>query len=585
MTHRLFADTDRGPYVGRQTAGPTIRTAEFHVLSMHAGVRTSSLRNQRSQRSGGHFQGPIPPSSRRAGEECVNDDLVVVVENQTIAFSKLSPRRRKLGKSHSVALSPAQRTPKGVMDAVVDWMQGREAEFGRIAIICADQALCDGLAALLQTAVGPGWLDRVTLQPGHGLSAANDMSPAAVAGKKNRRAVIAMGGAAIAGAAAGAVASSCVMGMATRTPASPGQTIAVDQLGGSDNERIDALNELARRSVGNHCPVFEFANRQYVLSSPIKLYSGLKLLGTSGLPAREYGTGTTIRWEGRPNTSIFAFAPEGQARQAFPPDGSPRDISITGILFEGGSQQELTDVFPRLPMTAESIPGNTLWYCNLHNLGVRAMRTFWWGYGTGVSLTGTFHAQAMYDTPLFLGGSENTIFGSESQSFMDNESAPWTSSGKPFIRSLMEKSFIGRVIITAQLNSYHLSIEGGGGLHVNGVQFDAPSESPTNGSAVKVSRVDGLTIADCVFYANMANPGNDSRGIIDISGGREIVIIGNQFLGDPALGEAGRAPRTPIVCCSSPDPVKIGLNGYPGYAGVVRGNAITSDPGVNLIPI
>ena len=25
---------------------------------------------------------------------------------------------------------------------------------------------------------------------------------------------------------------------------------------------------------------------------------------------------------------------------------------------------------------------------------------------------------------------------------------------------------------------------------------------------------------------------------------------------------------------ASPDPVKIGLNGYPGYAGVVRGNAI-----------
>jgi hypothetical protein len=373
-------------------------------------------------------------------------------------------------------------------------------------------------------------------------------------------------------------------GMASNGSASSGQTIAVDQLGASDNERIDALNELTRRFGGNHSPVYEFANRQYILSSPIKLYSGLKLLGTSGLPAREYGGGTTIRWDGEPDTSIFVFAPEGQAGQNYPPDGSPRDISISGILFEGGGHGGLTDVFPKLPMTEESIRGNTLWYCNLHNLGVRAMRTFWWGYGTGVSLTGTFHAQAMYDTPLYLGGSENTIFGTESQSFMDNSSGPWTSSGKPFIRSMMEKSFIGRVIITAQANSYHLSVEGGRGLFVCGVQFDAPGDNPSDGSAVKVSRVDGLTISDCVFYANMARPGNDSRGIIDVSGGSEILVAGNQFLTGPLSGEAEPASGTPIVYCSSPDPVKVGLNGYPGYAGVVRGNVIASDPGVKVIP-
>jgi hypothetical protein len=421
----------------------------------------------------------------------------------------------------------------------------------------------------------------VTLQSGG--PAAQDRPQAAVAGPKNRRSVIAMGGAAIVGAATASVASGCDKVVASKGSAAQGQTIAVDQLGTSDNERINTLNELTRRSGGNHCPVFEFANRQYVLSTPIKLYSGLKLLGTSGLPAGEVGGGTTIRWDGKPNTSIFVFAPEGQARQAYPSDGSPRDISITGILFDGGRSGAQTDVFPRLPMTADSIRGNTLWYCNLHNLGVRVMRTFWWGYGTGVSLTGSFHAQAMFDTPLYLGGSENTIFGMEAQSFMDNSSGPWVSSGKPFIRSVMEKSFIGRVIITAQLNSYHLSIEGGRGLVVSGVQFDAPPESPSNGSAVKVSGVDGLTISDCVFYANMANPGDDSRGIVDISGGRQIVIVGNQFLIDPPPGEAGPTSRTPIVYCSSPDPAKIGLNGYPGYAGVVRGNAIASDPGMKVI--
>ncbi len=529
----------------------------------------------------------------------MNDHFVVAVTDRSIAFSKLNPRNGNLGESHAVALSPQRRTPEGVIDAIGDWMQRHDAEFDRIWITCADPALRQGLAAVLKAAVGPGWLDRVALQSGGGGPAAHDMPQDAhdmpqdaVARPKNRRSVIAMGGAAIAGAAAATLATCSVKGLASKGSAresappinppidrsSSGQTIAVDQLGASDNERIVALNELTRRSGGNHSPVFEFANRQYVLSTPIKLYSGLKLLGTSGLPAREYGGGTTIRWEGKPNTSIFVFAPEGQAGQTYPPDGSPRDISISGILFEGGWQ---TDVFPRLPMTEESIRGNTLWYCNLHNLGVNGMRTFWWGYGTGVSLTGSFHANGMIDTPLYLGGSENTIFGTDSQSFMG--SGPLASSGKPFIRSVMGKSYIGRVIISAYSNSYHLSVEGGLGLVVSGVQFDADPSFATNGSAVKVSGVDGLTISDCVFFANMANPDDDSRGIIDISGGREIVIVGNQFL-SPTHGEAGPPSRTPIVYCSSPDPVKIGLNGYPGYAGVVRGNAIASDPGLKVIP-
>ena len=535
----------------------------------------------------------------------VNDDLVVAVTDRSVAFSILSPRNGNLGESHAVALPPERRTPEGILAAIGDRMQGRDAEFDRIWITCADPALRQGLAAALKTAVGPGWLNQVAFQPGDGGPVAHDVPPAAVGGRKNRRSIIAMAGAAIAGAAAATVVSSSVKGLASKgsagEPAPPttspldrgssDQTIAVDQLGVTDNERINALNELTRRSGGKHSPVFEFANREYVLSTPIKLYSGLKLLGTSGLPAREYGGGTTIRWEGKPNTSIFAFAPEGQAQQTYPTDGSPRDISISCILFEGGSQ---TDVFPRLPMTEDSIRGNTLWYSSLHNVAVNGMRTFWWGYGTGVSLTGSFHAQAMSDTPLYLGGSENTIFGSDSQSFMGSADGAWASSGKPFIRSVMSKSFIGRVIISAYSNSYHLSVESGRGLIVSGVQFDADPSLPTNGSAVKVSGVDGLTISDCVFFANMANPGNgpptilpsgvtDSRGIIDISGGREIVIAGNQFL-SPTQGGAGPASRTPIVYCSSPDPVKIGLNGYAGYAGVVGGNVITSDPGLKVNP-
>ena len=233
-------------------------------------------------------------------------------------------------------------------------------------------------------------------------------------------------------------------------------------------------------------------------------------------------------------------------------------------------------------MTAESYLGHTLWYCNLHNLGVREMRTFWWGYGTGVSLTGTFHAQAMSDTPLFIGGSENTIFGSDAQSFMDNSSTGWSTAGKPFIRSLMDKSFIGRVIITARSDSYHLSIEGGQGLVVNGVQFDAPSASPTNGPMVRVSNIDGLTIANCFFAAGMAHPGENSRGIIDVTGGRGVVIQGNQFLGSATQPQPADAA---LVANSGPEPVKMGLNGFPGYTGVASGNVVSTDSTIKVIPL
>ena len=88
------------------------------------------------------------------------EDLVVVVTNRCIPFSKLSRWKGNLGESHAVALSPTRRTPEGVIDAIGDWMQWRDAEFGRISTMCADPGLPHGLAADLRTAVGPGWLDR-----------------------------------------------------------------------------------------------------------------------------------------------------------------------------------------------------------------------------------------------------------------------------------------------------------------------------------------------------------------------------------------------------------------------------------------
>ena len=90
----------------------------------------------------------------------MKDHFVVAVKNRSVAFSKPGPPNRNLAECHVMALSYAQRTPQRVIDPIGDRMLGRDAEFGRISIMCADPGLRHGLSANLRCAMGPGWLDR-----------------------------------------------------------------------------------------------------------------------------------------------------------------------------------------------------------------------------------------------------------------------------------------------------------------------------------------------------------------------------------------------------------------------------------------
>ena len=228
---------------------------------------------------------------------CVNDHLVVAVADRSMAFSELSPRNGNLGESHAVGLSPERRTPEGLIDAIGDWMQGRDAEFDRIWITCADPALRQGLAAVLKTAVGPGWLDRVALRSGGG-PAAHDMPQDAVARLKNRRSVIAMGGAAIVGAAAATLASSMVRGLAskgsppigspidrsssaqTATPsvASPGGVVQMDSFSGvnDDAKLAAAMNYAAAQT---YIPAIQLPARSMTFNTGgLTPYSGMRII-------------------------------------------------------------------------------------------------------------------------------------------------------------------------------------------------------------------------------------------------------------------------------------------------------------------
>ena len=145
----------------------------------------------------------------------------------------------------------------------------------------------------------------------------------------------------------------------------------------------------------------------------------------------------------------------------------------------------------------------------------------------------------------------------------------------------MSKSYIGRVILSARSDSYHVSVEGGQGLFIDGAQFDAPSGSPTNGRAIRVSNVDGLTISNCSFYSAMANPGTAHGGSStfqrgDTSSYREINSL---------RGQRPRPSDIALVRNSGPDPVKMAMNGFPGYSGIVRGNIVSVDPDIRVEPL
>lgn len=528
--------------------------------------------------------------------------LIVTVGSGSVEFATTDG----LTSTHVTTEQVAPLSGRGVIAATDRVAVERGLSPDSVTIRCADRRVLDEIAAVLRAPglAGPG-RRRIKLElvdpPLRGVGAAagpdttpvpavDAESPDAPKRRTTRRWLIGAGGAALTGTAVSAYLVGTTSGndhageSGTGHDAGSPATVPVDELGSNDNERIARLNDRARRSAGKNTPVYEFANRTYTISTPIKLFSGLKLRGTGGLPAREYGGGTVIVWQGDDDSSVFVFPSEGQSGQNYPSDGSPRDISISGLMFEGSAG---ANVFPRLSMSSGSHVGHTLWYSSLHNLGVRAMRTFWWGYGTGVSLNGSFHAQALSDTPLYLGGSENTIFGTSDQSFMDNSTASWRQSGKAFIRSVMSKSYIGRVIITARSDSFHLSIEGGRGLIVDGVQFDAAGSDQSRNAAIKVSDIDGLTVSNCVFYGSMNQPGDGSRGIVDIRGGRGVVVAGNQFvrqLGDSEADSVAAGPGTPLIYNATDDPVKLGMNGFPDYDGIVIGNAISSDPSLKVQP-
>jgi hypothetical protein len=339
-------------------------------------------------------------------------------------------------------------------------------------------------------------------------------------------------------------------------PTPVGGLIAFDSFAGSTTDaKIQAMNAWAQSlsaSTSRAAVVFEAKVYQHTV--PIELWSGLSLIGGRRVAAREFSTGTVLNYQGAAGTSQFAFV--ANTSQGYPSDGSPRDLTFQSIQFTGGPS---VHHMPKYDPGGGAYKGHTLWYVNWRDCGWVGFATIWWGWGDGVTISGITHVQAVGDTPFFMGGSENHLF--ENYSFIDTGTPGWTSSGKPFLRSRMEKSSIGRMMFSARSNSYQISVEWGSNLVIDGAAFDAPDSAPTSGKQISISGGNGIHITNCSFKGAMANPAAatggtaQNRALIHVTGGSQIVIDGNNFL-----------PKAPLLW-TGPNvgarQVKWGLNGYP----------------------
>lgn len=355
--------------------------------------------------------------------------------------------------------------------------------------------------------------------------------------------------------------------------------------GSTDDDKMRAMNTWSRQQAGPTRTVM-FDARTYSFTVPIDLNSGLSLMGAKRATAREFSRATIFKWQGPSGSSMLRF-PGSQVNQSYPSDGSPRDISISFIQFQGNTSVHWLPKYDQ-GTWSQNGPGHVLWYCQFEGLSFIGFATIWWGWADGCSFTGSNHFQAVGDTAFYVGGSENLFFGRDAQSFADSAA----TTGKPFFRSALSKSTIGQIMITARTTGTGLSIEGGHNLVVDGLMIDAQDSAPIYGPGLRISGGDGITIANSSFKGMATSPSSSSNANawIQVTGGTQITFTGNNFR---RAGTNMPATSYPVLYASSNVPagaVKWGYNGYSNWGGqpavVQQASAgkitVTPDPTLQL---
>ncbi|MCW2660307.1 MAG: hypothetical protein JWP83_1459 [Mycobacterium sp.] len=504
-----------------------------------------------------------------------------------MAFSKLSPRNGNLGESYAVALSPERRTPEGVVDAIGDWMQGRDAEFDRIWITCADPALRQGLAAVLKTAEGPGWLDRVALQSGGGGPAAHDMPQDAVARPKNRRSVIAMGGAAIVGAAAATVASPIVRRLAskgsppigspidrsssgqTATPsvASPGGVVQMDSFSGAnDDAKLAAAMRYA--AAQTYIQAIQLPARVITFNmGGLTPYNGMKIIapfGSNGPKDQDVsgslsnhqvvlnvGTGTSSWFDG--TTTYY-------------------NIYIGGLAFfnPGGNGQ-----FWHQPLS--TAPG--LYACQFDSLSFYGFSSVFGNPSaactmTQVSFTGHWVVIGFTNTAINLVFSDCSFWADAICNMSTSATAP--SAGTPMFQLSGGKSRMGMLYLTTWPGWVGLNLAGGSGISMGFYSLVIEGTSANNATYPLVTVQAGdWRMDNCLF--DYVNPASGVNGVITQSGG-QLTLNSPRY-----LRASGASSTFPLVYqtdghCTLYDPYSL-TSGESIYFRESGGSTVTAAPG------
>jgi len=338
-----------------------------------------------------------------------------------------------------------------------------------------------------------------------------------------------------------------------------------DSFGATDDDRVRGVNAYQQAHSGGILEPVELPSRVITHSVPFQLWSGLRMHSESPHRACEYRRQTVLKYTGAGSQFVFTGS---QTAQGYPGDGSPRDVSLRGIQFDGSPSNTFLPSYDLTKYPAQG-PSHVLWMSELHgcswtNFG--KVNASWWD---GLSISGVTHFQGIGDTPLWVDAAESSLFGSDAYSFMDNSN--WSNTAKPFIRVRARKCTIGKVMITARGFSYQIAIDDGAyNTVLDQVAFDSQDAAPVYGANLRINGGTNTVVSRCSFKGGGQNYlAAYEHGVIEIVGGRQVNISGNNFL---RLGTSA-SPDTPLVFVGPNVPdqgVIVGANNFEGYTGVVR---------------
>ncbi|WP_242890823.1 hypothetical protein [Actinomadura litoris] len=281
--------------------------------------------------------------------------------------------------------------------------------------------------------------------------------------------------------------------------------------GASDDAKLTAA--LSYAAAQTYKPTIVLGHRQTTFTQTRKIFNGFAISGPV--------TGSEFRYNQKVKVSV-----PGSGWLDMPP-GQTKGIYIGNLSFEGDSN---TSFFVDHDNT-----GPVLWASLWENLGFNLFKHVFYGAHTAVTWSGYWDINNCYDTPFKLFGSDNTYW--PDGLLIDS---PNMGAGNKYHVWLpnMSKTTVGPVFLTARNNVSGVRIDGGRGLALTGIRFDAQAQAnvPTWGSQLLITGGRFLRVRDCWFYGGMSQPDSTGhsnpaydKGIITITGGTNIVIEAPMF--------------------------------------------------------